>query len=56
MMRCCCQVAAGEIAPAEAQTVANLLELRRKAYETTELEARLAAIEARLPTPAPLPH
>jgi hypothetical protein len=50
------QVASGHLAPAEAETVSKLLENRRRAFEMTELEARLAAIEARLPAPAPLPH
>jgi hypothetical protein len=46
------QVAAGELAPAAAQAVAGLLELRRKATETAQLEERLAALEARLPSEA----
>lgn len=51
------QVASGEIAPSEAKAIADLLELRRRAVETTEIEARLAAIEARLPGgAASLPH
>lgn len=43
------QVADGELAPAAAQAVAGLLELRRKATETAQLEERLSALEARLP-------
>jgi hypothetical protein len=39
-------VAAGELTPDEGTTLGGLLEARRKALETTELEARIAAIEA----------
>ena len=38
-------VARGEITPAEAASVTALLESRRKSIETTELEARITAIE-----------
>lgn len=38
-------MARGEITPSEAQAVSNVLEMRRRAIETTELEARLAALE-----------
>lgn len=40
-------VAAGEIAPGEAGAVGRLLELHLRAVETHDLEARLAALEAR---------
>jgi phage terminase small subunit len=38
-------MARGELTPSEAQAVSNVLELRRRAIETTELEARLAVLE-----------
>ncbi|MBL8438269.1 MAG: hypothetical protein JNM61_08735 [Zoogloeaceae bacterium] len=38
-------VAEGEITPQEGATVAGILEGRRKALETQELEARVAALE-----------
>jgi hypothetical protein len=41
------QVAAGEITPSEATSVAGLLDLKRRAIESVELEARLAALEER---------
>jgi hypothetical protein len=37
----------GEIGPDEAATVAGVLEVKRRALETVEIEARLAALEAR---------
>jgi hypothetical protein len=37
----------GEIGPDEAATVAGVLECKRRALETVEIEARLAALEAR---------
>jgi hypothetical protein len=37
----------GEISPDEASQIANVIELRRKATETVELEARVAEIERR---------
>jgi hypothetical protein len=40
-------MAAGEIAPDEAMTVAGVLEMKRKAIETVDIERRLVAIEAR---------
>jgi hypothetical protein len=40
-------MATGELTPEEAVSVANVLELRRKAIETLELETRLRAIEER---------
>ena len=40
-------MASGTIAPDEAMTVAGVLEMKRKAIETVEIERRLAAIEAR---------
>lgn len=43
-------VGRGEVLPGEAQALAALLEARRKAIETTELEARIAQLEARKPT------
>jgi hypothetical protein len=44
--------AAGEITPSEAHIMASLLDLRRKTIETCEIEARLAALEARPPVGA----
>ena len=41
------QAAAGELAPSEAHAMAGLLDLRRRAFESCELEARLAVLEAR---------
>lgn len=38
-------MAAGEITPEEAATVATVLDARRKTIETVELEERIAAIE-----------
>jgi uncharacterized protein DUF5681 len=38
-------VAAGELTPGEGSAMASLLESRRKALETQELEARIAALE-----------
>ena len=37
--------AAGELTPTEAQAVAGLVELNRRALETSELESRIAALE-----------
>ncbi len=42
-------VAAGEITPDEGQAVAAVLETQRRAIETSQLEQRLAALEARQP-------
>lgn len=42
------QVAEGEISPDEGATVVTLLEAHRKAIETSELAARLAALEERM--------
>jgi hypothetical protein len=39
-------VAAGELAPGEAATLAGVVEKWRSAYETSELERRLSALEA----------
>lgn len=39
-------VAAGDLTPGEAQTVAGVVETYRKTLETAELEARVAALEA----------
>jgi hypothetical protein len=47
IIRC---AAAGELTPSEAQSMAALLDLRRRTIETLELEARLAALEAQLAT------
>lgn len=38
-------VARGELTPSEAQAVSSVLENKRRAFETVELEARLAALE-----------
>ncbi len=38
-------VAAGDLTPAEASSLAGLVDAYRKAFETTELEARLKALE-----------
>jgi ubiquinone biosynthesis protein UbiJ len=38
---------AGEITPEEAAIVAGVLEVKRKALETAELEKRIAALEQR---------
>lgn len=38
-------VAAGELLPGEAATLAGVVEARRKAVETLELEQRIAALE-----------
>src|SRR5262245_22940203 len=38
-------VAAGDITPDEGQAVASILEAKRKAIETVELESRVAALE-----------
>jgi hypothetical protein len=38
-------MAEGDITPEEAVTIASLLEAKRKAIETVEIEARLAALE-----------
>lgn len=42
-------VAAGILTPEEGQAVAAMLECQRKAIDTAEIEARLAALEARKP-------
>jgi hypothetical protein len=42
-------VAAGELTPDEGATVAGLLDVQRRAIETTDLEARIAALEGRQP-------
>ena len=39
--------AAGELTPEEGQAVAGMLEVRRRAFETVDLEGRLAQLEAR---------
>jgi hypothetical protein len=39
----------GELTPEEAQAVAGVLEAQRKAIETAELEARVAALEECVP-------
>jgi hypothetical protein len=43
-------VAAGDLSPAEAQDVANILEIHRRALDTSDLAARIAALEAAQPT------
>jgi hypothetical protein len=40
------KVAAGEITPAQGHTMAELIDLRRRAIETQEFEERLKAVEA----------
>lgn len=40
-------VAAGDLLPGEAATLAGIVEARRKALETQELERRIAALEER---------
>lgn len=42
-------VAAGDLSPEEGQAVAAILETQRRAIETAELEARIAALEERNP-------
>ncbi len=42
-----CAVSDGSITPDEANTIANVLEAKRKAIETTEIEERLVALEKR---------
>jgi hypothetical protein len=42
-------VGAGELSPDEAQSVASLVEAGRKAIEMTDIEARLAELEAKQP-------
>lgn len=42
-------VASGDLTPSEASSLAGLVDTYRKALETTELEARLKAIEERQP-------
>jgi hypothetical protein len=41
-------MAAGELTPDEADTVATVIEAHRKAIETAELEDRIRRLEARL--------
>jgi hypothetical protein len=41
-------ISRGEIAPEEAVSVAQLIEVKRKSFETLEIEERLASIEARM--------
>jgi hypothetical protein len=38
-------VAAGDVTPDEASAVASVLEIKRKAIETTVLEQRITALE-----------
>jgi hypothetical protein len=40
-------MSAGEISPDEASQIASVIEMRRKAAETVELEARVSEIERR---------
>jgi hypothetical protein len=39
------EMAAGKLSPEEAQAVAGVLEVQRRAIETAELEQRIAALE-----------
>ena len=39
------QVATGQISPDEGATITGILDVRRKAIEATDLEARIAALE-----------
>ena len=39
-------MAGGDLSPEEGQAVAAVLETQRRAIETAELEARIAALEA----------
>jgi hypothetical protein len=41
-------ISRGEIAPEEAVSVAQVIEVKRKSFETLEIEERLASIEARM--------
>ena len=41
-------VAGGELTPEEGASITTVLEARRKAIETVELEARIAALETRV--------
>jgi hypothetical protein len=41
-------VAVGEMLPSEGQALSGLIEHQRRAYETTEIASRLAAIEEKL--------
>jgi len=43
-------MARGEITPDDASTVAGVLEAKRRAIETVELEARLSELEKDHPT------
>ena len=43
---------AGDITPDEGQAVASILEAKRKAIETVDLEARLSAVEPAMVTGA----
>jgi hypothetical protein len=43
-------VADGELTPDEASTVAGIFDAKRRAIETTDIEARLAAIEKAAPS------
>ena len=40
-------VAAGDVTPEEGQAIAAVVEAHRRAIETTEIEQRLAALEAK---------
>ena len=48
--RLAASVGAGDLSPEEAQAVAGVLEVQRKALETAELERRIAALEQRQET------
>jgi hypothetical protein len=47
--------AAGDVTPAEAQSLAQIFEIKRKSIETTAIEERLAQLEA-INTPKGLDH
>jgi Family of unknown function (DUF5681) len=45
-------MATGEISPDEAETAANVVEMKRRAIETLELEKRLEALEKEIEAPS----
>jgi hypothetical protein len=47
-------MASGDLTPDEATAIASVIDAKRKAIETVELEVRLRAIEARIKTDAPI--
>jgi hypothetical protein len=48
-------LANGEMTPTEASEIAGVLELRRRAIETSEVEARLKALESHFEKPGAAP-